>query len=198
MSSGQKYPQWWVFFPFPNWLFEGAGSLDIWEHVLPEVVVQFDLDCEREGWRPRGFGWLSPTHTSGQKWTEPGMSPIVRQAIVATAATTASRRLLCRSLSICGSRQHCLRLCKPICANPKLIFHKSIVRIGQQNYYHLKYQIPPLHISMSSSAKPVSLKSNRGEAMMYIFILINWPRGHLKIQPQDRKSSPLIFPADFI
>ena len=35
----------------------------------------------------------SPLDTSGQKWTEPGMSPIVREAIVATAAPIASRQV---------------------------------------------------------------------------------------------------------
>ena len=33
----------------------------------------------------------SPLDTSGQKWTQPGMFPIVREAIVATAATTLPR-----------------------------------------------------------------------------------------------------------
>ena len=45
---------------------------------------------ELEAWRLRMTG--HPLDTSGQKWTEPGMSPIVRRAIVATAATTASRQ----------------------------------------------------------------------------------------------------------
>ena len=69
-------------------------------------IVHFGVGGARPRfWRERGLEleawrlWMTgcPLDTSGQKWTEPGMSPIVRSAIVATAATTAKKpRSLCR------------------------------------------------------------------------------------------------------
>ena len=65
-------------------------------------IVHFGVGGARPRfWKERGLEleawrlWMTgcPLDTSGQKWTEPGMSPIVREAIVATAATIASRQL---------------------------------------------------------------------------------------------------------
>ena len=85
--------------------------------VHPKNIVHFGVGGARPRfWRERGLEleawrlWMTgcPLDTSGQKWTEPGMSPIVRSAIVATAATTAKKpRSLCRPSvwngPICGS-----------------------------------------------------------------------------------------------
>ena len=74
--------------------------------VHPKNIVDFGVGGARPRfWKERGLEleawrlWMTgcPLDTSGQKWTEPGMSPIVRSAIVATAATTAKKpRSLCR------------------------------------------------------------------------------------------------------
>ena len=59
-------------------------------HPDPDSGGRDSRGLKLEAWRL----WMTvhPLDTSGQKWTEPGMSPIVRRAIVATAATTASRQ----------------------------------------------------------------------------------------------------------
>ena len=64
----------------------------------PRPRFWIERGLELEAWRLGMTGY--PLDTSGQKWTEPGMSAIVRQAIVATAATTASRQADSPPLSV--------------------------------------------------------------------------------------------------